>query len=83
MERYISMHKVKISFEVIMIIKQVRILDATEHTNTFYTFQSFVNESLLNLSSDKDVSDVKIEYASPSCIVISYSLEVDKNEVEI
>lgn len=66
-----------------MIIKQVRILDAAEHTNTFYTFQSFVNQSLLNLSSDKDVSDVKIEYASPSCIVISYSLEVDKNEIEI
>ena len=66
-----------------MKIKQIRILDAAEHTNTFFSFQMLANETLKNLTLDISVSDVKIEYAAPSCIVISYSLEIDEEEGEI
>ena len=64
-----------------MKIKQIRILDAAEHTNTFYSFQTLVNQALKNLSEDVSVSDVNIEYAAPSCIVISYYFEIDEKEV--
>lgn len=63
-----------------MKIKQICICDSTEHTNTYYSFQAYVNEKLKQLELDEDVSDVKIEHYSPSFIVIGYYLEIDEKE---
>ena len=65
-----------------MKIKQIYILDADEHVNTFYSFQMYVNEILKKFYTDKSVSEIKIEYATPTCVVFSYLLEVDEEEVE-
>ena len=64
-----------------MKVKQVKLLYQEECTNTFYSFQAFINETLLRLSFDKGVSDVVIEHYSPDFIVIGYYLEVKKEDL--
>lgn len=61
-----------------MKIKQVKLLYSEECTNTFFSFQAYVNETLAKLSSNKDVSDIKIEHYSKDFIVIGYLLEVQE-----
>ena len=64
-----------------MKIKQVKLLYSEECTNTFFTFQALVNEILAKLSSDEDVSDIKIEHYSKDFIAIGYLLEVNKEDL--
>ena len=64
-----------------MKIKQVKLLYSDECTNTFYSFQAFVNDTLAKLSSDEDVSDITIEHYSKDFIVIGYLLEVNKENL--
>ena len=64
-----------------MRIKQVKLLYSEECTNTFFSFQAYVNETLAKLSSDEGVSDIKIEHYSKDFIVIGYLLEVKKEDL--
>ncbi|MBR2024587.1 MAG: hypothetical protein IKA02_02120 [Clostridia bacterium] len=66
-----------------MKIRQIRILDAEEFTNTYFSFETYCNEIIENLYRDADISDIKIEYAAPTCIVISFDKYIDIKKEEI
>lgn len=60
--------------------RQIRIIEKKDYLNHFGTFQAIVNEELLELAKDAEVSDVRIEHATETSCVISYTLFVDEDE---
>ncbi len=64
-----------------MIVRQVRIVEKKDYLNHFGSFQSIINEELVELTKDSCVSEVKIEYATDVSCVISYSLLVDEEDI--
>lgn len=59
-----------------MKIKQIKLCYQDECTNTFYSFETYINQILTTLSLEEGVSDIKIEHYSKDFIVIGYYKEV-------
>lgn len=64
-----------------MKVRQVRIIEKKAFLNHFGTFQSIINEELVELTKDPEVSEVKIEFATDCCCVISYTILVDEENL--
>lgn len=64
-----------------MKVRQVRIIEKKDYLNHFGTFQSIVNEELVELTKDAEVSDVRIEHATEISCVISYTILADEENL--
>lgn len=64
-----------------MKVRQVRIIEKKDYLNHYGSFQTIINEVLVDLTKDQDVSDVKIEYATDLSCVISYDLLIDEDSL--
>ena len=65
-----------------MKIRQVLILYSSDCENTFYDFQAYINNNLAAFYKDEKKSDIKIEYASAYCVMISYLIDVPEDKLE-
>lgn len=64
-----------------MKIQQIIILYAKECLGTYYSFRQYINESIRNMSRQKDISQVRVISVTDQTCVLAYLLDLPEDEI--